>query len=466
MAMQTSAVGRGPRAHTPAPVRKGTSKPEGKKFRKAYRRKAATTPAPTVADIRRPLTEDEVQEAERIRAKLAIRKERTVRLVTYALERFVERAQTDPDPEMAQKAATMVRGGIEYGRKLLGELAVVDRRLARETVPMGGATPSERTSSTGNDGPRGRERRDHSGTARRSSKSSSGDDPGESDRPAARPDDRPGLSTTARSGSSEYKQSSTWRVASDDHIARWSEDWTWRSCGSVDDLRGVSKPRPVVQKLTGDEAPLWCRRVLHPASAEYAAILADERAAPGAGVHFRSVRRRDVELVDHTNAGWFHGPGLAQWLRDYRGEYKLLAADKIAERTICRWRGGTHARFSVVDRMLTKVGIHVSEVPAVLMSIKRPVDGIPPGDMLRPKRLPVTRGDSGPRRARRSGASSKNIDGELKARRPARRYPVTVRFPGLSGCPRCGSDLGARCECAQCSNAFSPRGAQRLEVAA
>ncbi len=60
------------------------------------------------------------------------------------------------------------------------------------------------------------------------------------------------------------------------------------------------------------------------------------------------------------NAKAADGPALYRWL-EVRGE--LDRARFVGQRAILRWERGGQAKFEAVDRVLTALGRHVSELP-------------------------------------------------------------------------------------------------------
>lgn len=62
-------------------------------------------------------------------------------------------------------------------------------------------------------------------------------------------------------------------------------------------------------------------------------------------------------------AEWLDGPALAAWLRDNGLDHPTYQLGHTLERAVSRWRDGARAYVFVVDAVLTKLGLHLSEIP-------------------------------------------------------------------------------------------------------
>jgi hypothetical protein len=61
-------------------------------------------------------------------------------------------------------------------------------------------------------------------------------------------------------------------------------------------------------------------------------------------------------------SGSLHGPAVAAWVRVHHGDVREQLGENLT-RNIERWEDGTPASLRVVDRVLTALGGHLTELP-------------------------------------------------------------------------------------------------------
>lgn len=80
-------------------------------------------------------------------------------------------------------------------------------------------------------------------------------------------------------------------------------------------------------------------------------------------------------------SNWLHGDKFSAWLRDHGLTSPALQVDFNAARLICKWESqGGLASVYTADRILTRLGFHLSELPDDIWADRSPTDSRVPAE--------------------------------------------------------------------------------------